>query len=89
MTEKKNPRDLRVDQYDYNEPWDKDDLHESLIRAFLEYIEFNERYAERSSYRRGNAVRKSLQKIRWIANDRRKELKAHYDEQVKRQRKSI
>ena len=51
-----------------------DDIHDRLVKAYLEYFKANEKFVERKSVRTHRYVRKCLRDIRDLAKQRANEI---------------
>ena len=56
-----------------------EDPHDSLVKAYLEYFEANERFERQNSVRTHRAVRKCLREIRALAKERSDEIHVHHN----------
>ena len=61
----------------------KDDTHDQLTKAYLEYFKASEAYESRKSHRTHLASRRWLRKIRELAKERMDEI--HDDYQAKKE----
>jgi hypothetical protein len=51
-----------------------DDIHDLLVKAYLDYFEANDKFERRNSVRTHRAVRKCLRDIRILAKSRANEI---------------
>ena len=56
----------------------KDDTHDQLTKAYLEYFKANEAFEKRRSHRTHASSRRGLRKIRELAKDRMEEIHETY-----------
>lgn len=57
----------------------KDDIHDKLTKAYMEYFKENEKFESRNSVRTFRATRKWLRTIRILAKERMDEVKDQYE----------
>lgn len=55
-----------------------DDLHDELVKAYLDYFKANEAWEQRKSVRKYYAVQKAIRQIRKLAKERNEEIREHY-----------
>ena len=55
-----------------------DDVHDQLVKAYLEYFSENEKFLSRNSVRIHRSVRKALRDIRTFAKMRADEIHDHH-----------
>lgn len=60
----------------------EDDLHDQLVKAYLEYFKASEKWEKQDSFRKYYATQKPLRKIRKLALEREKQIREiHYQKQ--------
>jgi hypothetical protein len=52
----------------------QDDLHDKLVKAFIEYSRWNERFERYGYFESSKRAREALRDIRSLATERRKEI---------------
>lgn len=58
----------------------QDDTHDKLVKAFIEYSRWNERFERYGYYGSSVQAREALRAIRSLATDRRKEIQSKRNE---------
>lgn len=67
-----------------------EDLHDQLVREYLNYFRENEKWEQKDSVRKYYAVQKHIKKIKKLAARREKQIrKIHIHEQEKLRQKKI
>ena len=56
----------------------EDDIHDQLVKAYLDYFQANEKFEHANSVRTHKAVRKCLRLIRQYAKQRGDEIHVHH-----------
>ena len=55
------------------------DIHDSLVNAYLNYFKANEKFVAKNSVRTHRAVRKCLREIRALAKIRAEQIHVHHN----------
>ena len=55
-----------------------DDIHDELVKAYLEYFKANEAWERRQSVRKYYAVQKAVRQIKKLAKDRNEEIREQF-----------
>ena len=58
----------------------QDDTHDTLVKAFIEYSRWNERFERYGYFESSKRAREALRIIRTLATERRKEIQAKRNE---------
>jgi|TARA_Y100000389_G_scaffold191707_1_gene218314 hypothetical protein len=56
----------------------ENDIHDLLVKAYLNYFEANEKFVRQNSVRTHRHVRKCLREIRSLAKERAEEIHTHH-----------
>jgi hypothetical protein len=59
--------------------FDKDDIHDELTKAYVEYFQMNDWWERNRSIRAYYAVQKTVRQIRRLAKLRNQQIKAQHD----------
>jgi len=65
----------------------EDDIHDQLVKAYLEYFKENENFEKRVSYRTHRASRKWLREIRRLSKLRMDEIHGKFNSKIEAQKK--
>ena len=57
----------------------EDDVHDMLIKAYLDYFKANEKFEKMNSVRTHRTVRRCLRDIRALAKERADEIHVHHN----------
>lgn len=56
----------------------EDDIHDDLVKAYLDYFQANEKFERQNSVRTHRAVRTCLRNIRSLAKERMEEIHVYH-----------